>query len=439
MYEQLWKRWILCMRQWISHSTLVRCPVKAVSRGPKHHFFGYYDKTPWDASGRFLLALEVDFLDGLPGPNDVAVVGVIDLERGNLFAPIGETRAWNWQQGTMACWMPSAPDRLIIYNDREEDHFVSVLVDIKSGARRTLPMPIYTISPDSRFALTINFARLWHTRPAYGYAGVPDPWRDALYPEDDGIYWLDLITGEFRLIVSFAQIAAFQYSPLMETGKHTIENLMINQDSTRFCFLHRFPLQDGGIYTRLLTADPDGSNLYLLAEGRISHLCWRDSKQVFAWARNLTVATKLRHKNVFASPLFGWALKWARRQHRGFVRQHIIGDCYRLFTDCTRDSEAIGVGILREDGHCTFSPNGQWLLTDTYPDQDHYRTLVLYNIEGKRRVDIGRFYSPPELSGVLNCDLHPRWNRDGTQVSIDSAHEGHRQMYVVDVHQVIQE
>ena len=28
-------------------------PVRAATRGPKHHFFGYYDKTCWDGSGRF--------------------------------------------------------------------------------------------------------------------------------------------------------------------------------------------------------------------------------------------------------------------------------------------------------------------------------------------------------------------------------------------------
>ena len=36
-------------------------PVRAVTRGPRHHFFGYYDKCPWDASGRYMLAVETTF------------------------------------------------------------------------------------------------------------------------------------------------------------------------------------------------------------------------------------------------------------------------------------------------------------------------------------------------------------------------------------------
>jgi hypothetical protein len=29
-------------------------PVRAVTSGPWHHSFGYYDKTPWDSTGRYL-------------------------------------------------------------------------------------------------------------------------------------------------------------------------------------------------------------------------------------------------------------------------------------------------------------------------------------------------------------------------------------------------
>jgi hypothetical protein len=52
-------------------------------------------------------------------------------------------------------------------------------------------------------------------------------------------------------------------------------------------------------------------------------------------------------------------------------------------------------------------------------------------------VTIGRFYSPPGLAEDIRCDLHPRWNRDGTQVCVDSAHEGERQMYVIDVSDLV--
>ena len=62
-------------------------PVRAVTRGPKHHFFGYYDKTCWDGSGRSVLCLEVDFIDRPPTAADSATVGVVDLDGDGRFRP----------------------------------------------------------------------------------------------------------------------------------------------------------------------------------------------------------------------------------------------------------------------------------------------------------------------------------------------------------------
>ena len=36
------------------------CPVRRIGKGGNHHFFGYYNKSIWDAGGRYMLALEVD-------------------------------------------------------------------------------------------------------------------------------------------------------------------------------------------------------------------------------------------------------------------------------------------------------------------------------------------------------------------------------------------
>jgi len=89
---------------------------------------------------------------------------------------------------------------------------------------------------------------------------------------------------------------------------------------------------------------------------------------------------------------------------------------------------------LREDGHCTFSPDGRWVLNDTYPDVYDKRTLMIVRAADGRRRDLARLRSPKaQWWGEIRCDLHPRWSRDGRQVCIDSVHEGTRQMYVVDV------
>ncbi len=375
--------------------------------------------------------MEADFNDHPVGADDVAIIGLVDMARHNCFVPIAETRAWNWQQGAMAQWAPVAADRLIVYNDRQDERLVSVLFDTRTRERRVMPLPVYAVSPDGQYALSVSFARV-----RYYYPGIADPWGDDPIPKEDGIYWMDLTTGAYHLILTYTQVAAFDPMPAMGSGKHWIEHLMINPDSSRFLFLHRFPLADGGFCSRLLTANPDGSDLCVLADGMVSHLCWRDSRQVLAWSRRSNLVRRARHRGLFARPFFRWALAWARQQERGWIRQRVIGDSFLLFTDRTRQVEPVGVGVLAEDGHCSYSPDRQWILTDTYPDQNHKRTLILYDPNARRRFDIGKYHSPI-LQGPMRCDLHPRWNREGTKVCIDSMHEGSRQIYVTEVGKIV--
>lgn len=373
---------------------------RAVTTGPKHHFFGYYDKSPWDSTGRYMLGMETSFMDRSPTGDDPAVIGLIDLEDGNRWIPLDETRAWHWQQGAMLQWLPNAPDRLVIYNQKRRDEFISIIRDIKSGETRTLPRAIYAVSPDGRSAITLNFARLHRTRPGYGYPGGRDPWAGELEPGEDGLYWMDLATGDSRLIISIAQMAQTNRKHRMKGCVHWFNHLQFNPDGTRFIFLHRWRTEDWKIRdTRFYTANPDGTDIYCLNDDDMtSHFDWYSPQKAFAWAR-----------------------------------RHGRGDHYYMFTDRTEEIEPVGEGILTTDGHCSFSPDRRWLLTDTYPDREHKRTLILYDMVEKRRVDLGRFLSPPVPFNEIRCDLHPRWSRDGRQVCFDSVHEGSRQMYVVDV------
>jgi len=415
---------------------ITKVPIRAVTKGPKHHFFGYYDKCPWDATGRYLLAMEVDFQDRLPGPDDVAIIGVVDLENGCRFEPIAETRAWNFQQGAMAQWMPPNFERYIIYNDREKDRVIAIIHDIETGQKVKCPMPVYAVSPDGRYALGINFARLHRLRPGYGYAGLNDPWADEPAPKKDGIYLLNIPKGSVEKNFSIAEIAHFQTPKGVVQGNHWIEHLSFSPDGKRFAFFHRFSLPGGGIYTRLLTSDLKGKKIYLLSEGMVSHYTWRNSYQILAWARIPRRINRLQAIR-WLQPLFGWVRHLTRAHPSGWVRQNIIGDAYILFTDCSKEFKIIGKGVLTTDGHCSFSPSGDWLLTDTYPDNLGYRHLLVYHMSTGKCQEIARFYSPSELSGPIRCDLHPRWNRTGTAICVDSAHTGQRQIYILTVEHII--
>ncbi len=336
-------------------------------------------------------------MDHPPGPDDTAVIGLIDTENNNRWRPIAETKTWNWQQGTMLRWMPSAPESLIIYNSREKDRFVSHIRNLFTGESRQLPLPVYAVSNDGKLALSVNFARIHKMRPGYGYVGLADPWEDELAPADDGIYLMDIETGEYKLIISIKQIVEFKHKDSMDGCKHYFNHLLFNSDNSRFLFLHRWRKKNL-LYTRMFTVNVDGSDIFHLSD-QISHFDWYNSSQILAWE---------------------------------YFHNH-----YLLFTDKTSKKEIVGEGVLTSDGHCSYSPDRKYILTDTYPDAKQMRRLILYRVVDGKRINPGDFFSPPELTGEIRCDLHPRWSRDGKKICIDSAHEGSRQIYVLNVSEIV--
>ena len=377
--------------------------MRPITSGPKHHWFGYYDKLQFDPSCRYVLGMEVDFEHRSPTSEDVIRVGMIDLADGDRWIELGETRAWCWQQGCMLQWIPGS-DREIIWNDREGDSFVCHILDVHSGKKRTLGYPVYTVSPNGRTAIGADFRRINHMRPGYGYAGLPDPNRERLAPDDAGIYSVDLETGAATFLISIAQVAAIPdpYRDLSE-AKHYFNHLLFNTDGSRFIFLHRCRWGESGFHTRMMTAAADGSNIYGVDQyGHTSHFIWRDPEHILAWARHPS------HENAFY-----------------------------VFRDGTQEVEVIGEGVMKLNGHCTYLADTNWILNDTYPvprGDGKVQELYLYNVESGQRHELGEFGAPPEYAGEWRCDLHPRSSPDGSLITIDSAHGGNgRQIHLMDI------
>jgi hypothetical protein len=386
-------------------------PCRAITHGPRFHWQGYYDKLLFDPTNRFVLGMEVDFEHRSPRPDDVIRVGLIDTRDGDKWTELGASRAWNWQQGCMLQWVPGSASE-VIWNDREGDRFVAHIRDVRSGAQRTLPHPFYTLSPDGRWAVAPDFRRLNDTRPGYGYTGIVDPRRDVLAPDDAGIWRLDLRTGEHKLLLSFAQAAAIPYTgsadtAIRPTSKHWFNHLLFNTDGTRFFFLHRWhaPGDKLAFNTRAFTANLDGGDLHIMdPHGRTSHFVWRDARHVAAWA-------------------------W-HPSH---------GERFYLYEDRSDRVEVIGRDEMTVNGHNTYLPGtrDEWILNDTYPDKTGRQNPYLYHIPTRRKVALGHFLAPAEYKGEWRCDLHPSASRDGQQVLIASAHEGGRQLYLIDVRGIV--
>jgi hypothetical protein len=374
-------------------------PVRVITRGPKFHWFGYYDKLEFDPNNRFVLGMEADFEHRSPRPDDRIKVGMVDLADGDRWIELGESAAWCWQQGCMLQWLPQTESQ-VLWNDRDGDRYVCRILDVNSRELRTIPHAIYAVSPDGKSAVTVSFSRLNDKRPGYGYAGIPDPCANDAAPAETGIWRVDLESGQQELIITVADIARLG-PPLvsMKDAKHYFIHLLYSPDGSRFIFLHRWT-GPGGRETRMFTARPDGTDIRLVDDnGLTSHFIWRDPEHILALSRGMR---------------------------------------FYLFDDTGKaPPQVVGKDAMTQDGHCSYLPGGEWILNDTYPN-DGYQYPYLYHPVKDRKVSLGRFRAPAEYTGEWRCDTHPRCSRDGKMVVIDApvASSG-RQLHLIDVSSLV--
>ena len=381
-------------------------PLRALTRGPRHHWFGYYDKLQFDPSGRLALGMQVAFEHRSPRPEDELGIGMVDLEDGDRWIPLGRSRAWGWQQGCMLQWVPGSSDT-VLWNDREGERYVARVCKVESGETHTLDHAVYALAPDGVRAVTADFARIQRLRPGYGYAGLADAHAEEAAPESSGVFLLDLQSGRRELVISLAQLAAHEPRADMADATHYVNHLLWSPSGQRFVFLHRWRPDGGraGFRTRMYTLGAEGEDLHLLdSSGHTSHFIWRDEEHVAAWSRPADRA-------------------W------GFY----------VFRDRTSEIEPLGAAALRQDGHLSYLPGGEWLLSDTYPQGEaRLQTPYLFHLAEERRVPLGHFASPPAFRGEWRCDTHPRFAPDGRSVVIDTPWEGQgRQMVRIDLEPVL--
>lgn len=381
---------------------------RVVTRGLKHHWFGYYDKWQFDPSDRYLLGMEVDFEHRSPKPDDRIRIGMIDLQDGDRWIDLGESRAWCWQQGCMLQWLPGSQSE-IIWNDRDGDRFVSHIMDVHTRRKRTIPHPIYSVSPDGKHAVTLDFSRVNDVRPGYGYAGRRDPLQGELAPKESGVWRVDLRSGDAKLIVSLADIARTGPIPNRQPDiKHYFNHLLFSPDGSRFIALHRWRYDNGSRLTRMITANLDGSDVRIVCpNGYTSHFIWRDADHILAQSKNLDGNSN-----------------WGN-----FLFQDVDGG---------GDIREIGRGVLDPNGHITYLPGNQWILNDTYPkSSERLQTPHLYHVESGKRYDLKSFHLPPSYRGEWRVDTHPRFSRSGKWVCVDAPIEGQgRQLHLLDISKV---
>lgn len=369
-----------------------------------HYFFGYYDVQPFSKDGRYHLCNRAPFEGKIPSENDVCELGAIDLESGK-FIKYAETTAWNFQQGAFLRWYKD--DEHILFNIREGGEFRCCILNIITQEKRILPKAIADVSKDGKWGVCVNFSRIWNFRPGYGYAGIPDPYFDNKAPEDDGVFLMNMETGETKLIINYVKLRdSFPKAPYSD-AKLLINHINFNPSGTRFVMLLRnFPEKRGGWKSELLTSDLSG-NLHCMANYSFqSHYNWKSDDEVLIFGNG-----------------------GEDRDYNGLY----------LFKDLTPNKELLDEPNPKNDIHCLYSPNRRYIIGDGYPDDEFFRHTYLIDTKKKTMICTGKYYSGPKTQTDstkcidARCDLHGRFDRSGRYYSFDSIHTGKRTICLIDL------
>ena len=369
------------------------------------YFFGYYDKSPWDITDRYMLCMKANDTWSDVSPREKADILLIDTQKKESdperVKKIAETRAWNVQQSCMLQWLGPDFSSKILYNDYRDGKYVSVILTLATMEEKVIPAAVYSVSTDGKFALTLDFSRLYELRPGYGYYNVPEKTKGVALPDTTAIWKIDLETGEVTDLLKYTDFANFQPRPEMkEAGSvHKVNHIMICPNGKRFMVLYRW-FNRQRKYTRLITCNVDGTDMYVLSDDdMVSHCYWKNNSSILA-----------------------------------FENKKKTGPGYYLMKDKTQNYIHCWPQFSN-DGHPSYSPDGKYIVTDSYPDRARIASINLMdgNERKKENTTIARVFAPFKYDNDTRCDLHPRWNHAGDKICFDSIFEGHRGLYVVNI------
>ncbi|MCC6487645.1 MAG: hypothetical protein IT364_09110 [Candidatus Hydrogenedentes bacterium] len=385
--------------------------VQQITQGPLHHFYGYIGhvgNTPWDGTGQFMVVLRTHFQDRMPEANESADLVLLDAHDGWRAERLDETRAWNFQQGSMLYWDPEAPDRRFFFNDRDPatNGIFCVLYDIKERKRireyRFDESPIGNsgVSQRGGFFLALNYGRLARLRPVTGYPGAWDWTAGEVHPEKDGIWKVDVATGGRDLLISYRKLAEAlrPRRPDIDAYPLFINHTLCNREATSIFAFMRGGWEGDPRPNRIdvpFTINLETKELKFLPAHIGGHPEWAPG--------NLLVGS-VDGRQVLFDPLAG----------------AVAG------TIGTPES------IPRPGGDVALSPDGKWLINGR-----HSAAKSCYSVVG---LETGEWFATPCLDigtykeGELRIDPAPCWNRDGSAfASPGLAPDGTRQTFVFQI------
>lgn len=350
-----------------------------------HAFFGYYDKSPF--SEDMLLASSVPKIENVE--SSTMSVGYFDLKTG-VYNKFASTKAWSWQQGCRLQWHPTLKN-VAVYNVLESGNAGSVFFDVKqSKVIRKFDFPIFDISKDAKFAISLNFTRLAKLFHGYGFDSNNSEETTDSSNKKDGVWLIDLENSKRKLIISILELQKNLNN--MHAYNHGINNLFFNYHGYDFSFVHFYNI--GKINKkRLIYSDVNGN--FKIIEEDVTHHAWLSKDKIIVF------------------------VKTAGRKG------------YWIVNPQTLEREKIGNNIIDFDGHPSEISEGKSYLLDSYFTKfDRTQKLYIYDhIKGRMNL-VFQSYIPFWFTGHRRCDFHPRLDKSKKLICIDNV-EGNSRILTV--------
>jgi hypothetical protein len=340
----------------------------------------------------------------MPEPGEAADVVLVDTANGYRVLPVEECGAWNFQQGTMFYWNPRQPETQFFFNDRDpvSNRVFAVLYDIEKKSRvREFRFEDPSaanggVSPTGEFFLAINYGRLARLRPVTGYPGAADPTAETAAPENDGIFRVDVETGERKLIVSLRQLR-----DLLGDRHERIDEV--------------------GLYINHTLVSRTGEYAYFYARGL------HDGDPM---AVNVPCSVRTDGSELTAHEYIGGHPEW----DEGTV---VIGakDCRLVRYDIRRRAIVGRIAtpeiIPEPGGDISLSPDANWLICG-YSIPGGWNKYAIIRRSDGAFVHTPPFSRGPYTRGDLRIDPAPCWNRSQSAILVPGvAEDGTRQVYLV--------
>lgn len=368
-------------------------------------FFGFHDISPLSPDENRLLALHNEFDLRMPKPTEGIGIGYFDFKDGKIghWHEFAKSYAWNYHKGCRLQWLDN---NRVIFNTAIDGRLCSEILNLDTRESEIIPFPIDSIYVDKRTQLATSFSyeRLERCMPGYGYPYQDEGKVNDAAPEDIGLFLVDLVTGERKLLISLEEIALFVTGEVEQDYLHFVTHTEFSHDGRFISFLYRRIPKEGDYMKRrsvMCVYDRQTEKLVVLpTQESGSHYVWNTKNQIVA-------SVNIDGKN-----------------------------CHALFSpENLNFVNTIVSNVINSDGHQSFIDDVSFV-TDTYPDK--YRMASLYKVDINKDSAklLAKVYSPKNFQTKdfhchIACDLHPRVIGNGKWVCFDSARTGKRGIYII--------